>query len=545
MPSSDAPELYYAGSDLFLITSREDPSPLVQAEAMMFDLPVVFFEGAGGADEQQPPEVDLGVAGFDTDAMATRVLALLGDAGERHEIGARLGRHVRRSFSWSRFADRLEQTSPDRTPDVLATAREVLRTHESRGADTPRDQRILLILPDVQIGGGQLNAIRLANMLTATHQVFMLNARPSLHDPSVAALISPEVIPLEGSFHQTSQYDHAEPWTRGPHHVDERPHRVRVVAELLKELRIGTVLSQVWWSDRFALALYDVADFDWFVKLCGCYELLLRHPLMDPTFVPKTRRILKSVAGLIYGSETNLEVLGDSRFSRPRALRRIFNGFSRALIDRKAAPSPPRSPGDFVFCICSRAVKEKGWEEAILAAARINGRPDRARGGKRAKLWLIGDGPALLALRGRYAADEDVVFLGQQARPHSIMAAADAGLLPSYTESQPTAVIESLACGRPLVATAVGAVPEMLAHRELRAGILVPPLPNGQGVAVDALAEGMLRYMIDEEPYREHARAAASVFEARFDIGGTVRSYLSFFAETKAARHESPPPLSS
>ena len=49
-------------------------------------------------------------------------------------------------------------------------------------------------------------------------------------------------------------------------------------------------------------------------------------------------------------------------------------------------------------------------------------------------------------------------------------------------------MIESLACGRPVVATTVGAVPEMLAHRELRAGILVPPLPNGQGVAVDALA---------------------------------------------------------
>jgi glycosyltransferase involved in cell wall biosynthesis len=123
------------------------------------------------------------------------------------------------------------------------------------------------------------------------------------------------------------------------------------------------------------------------------------------------------------------------------------------------------------------------------------------------------------------------------------MAAADAGLLPSYTESQPTAVIEFLACGRPVVATAVGAVPEMLAHHELRAGILVPPLPNGQGVAVDALAEGMLRYMIDRGPYREHAKAAGSVFEARFDIGGTVRSYLSFFAETKAAKHDSPPPL--
>ena len=36
--------------------------------------------------------------------------------------------------------------------------------------------------------------------------------------------------------------------------------------------------------------------------------------------------------------------------------------------------------------------------------------------------------------------------------------------------------------------------------------------------------------------YQEHAKAAGSVFEARFDIEGTVRNYLSFFAETRAAR---------
>lgn len=529
--SSDAPELYYAAADLFLITSRVDPSPLVNAEAMMFGLPVVFFEDSGGAREQQPPEVDLGVAGFDTHAMATRVLELLRDGGKRHEIGRLLGQHARRSSSWSRFVEGLDRVGLEASPGVLATADLVVKKHGSRGANRSPERRLLLILPDIEIGGGQLNAIRLANALTATHQVFVLNARPERYDPSVAELISPLVIPLEGSLHRAPWYEGADLWTKDAARIDERPHRVRVVAELLKHFQIGTVLSQVWWSDRFALALHDVADFDWFVKFCGCYEHLLRHPLTDPDFAPKARRILRSVTGVTYGSETNLQIFEDAGFPRPRAMRRIFNGFSRALIERPSGQSPPRSPRDFVFCVCSRAIKEKGWEEALLAVEQINRRPAADRGGKRARLWLIGDGPELVPLKTRYAEEEAAVFLGQKTRPHSLMAAADAGLLPSYAESQPTTVIESLACGRPVVATAVGAIPQMLAHGHLHAGILVPPLPSARGVAVEALADAMLRYMVDEEIYREHQKAAGSVFDAQFEMSATVHNYLAFFAE--------------
>jgi glycosyltransferase involved in cell wall biosynthesis len=414
---------------------------------------------------------------------------------------------------------------------VPATADLVLRQHGSGAAPAPPERRILLILPDVEIGGGQLNAIRLANALTATHQVFMVNARPEQYDPSVAQLISPSVIPLEGALHRTPWYDPAEPWTRDANNTDERALRVAVVVELMKHFQITTVLSQVWWSDRFTLALRERADFAWFVKFCGCYEALLRAPLTDPSFVEKAQRIMRLVTGATYGSAKNLGLFDDGRFPRPRAMRRVFNGFSRALIDRQPGPSPPRSKSDLVFCICSRAIKEKGWEEAILAVSQVNRLPARERGGKRAKLWLIGDGPVLAPLKRRYAGERDIVFLGPRSRPHSIMAAADAGLLPSYTESVPTAVIESLACDRPVVATAVGAVPQMLAHGPLAAGILVPTLEDHLGVASEALASAMLRYMVDEEIDRAHQQAAGRVFDAHFDMGATLDNYLSFFAE--------------
>lgn len=52
-------------------------------------------------------------------------------------------------------------------------------------------------------------------------------------------------------------------------------------------------------------------------------------------------------------------------------------------------------------------------------------------------------------------------------------AACDLSTLPSYAEGTPNCVIESLACGRPVVATAVGGVPDMI--HDVRMGELIPP----------------------------------------------------------------------
>ena len=79
---------YYLASDLLALTSREDPCPLVNMEAMESGLPVVAFHDAGGA-----PEV-LGDAGvcvpyLDTSAMAQAVRDLLADPERRHAMGRR------------------------------------------------------------------------------------------------------------------------------------------------------------------------------------------------------------------------------------------------------------------------------------------------------------------------------------------------------------------------------------------------------------------------------------------------------------------------
>jgi glycosyltransferase involved in cell wall biosynthesis len=79
--------------------------------------------------------------------------------------------------------------------------------------------------------------------------------------------------------------------------------------------------------------------------------------------------------------------------------------------------------------------------------------------------------------------------------------AADASLLASAWENFPHTVVEALAVGAPVIATAVGGVPEVV--RDGENGLLVPP---GDPVA---LAEAIRRFFGDEELRRRLAAAAA------------------------------------
>ena len=88
---------------------------------------------------------------------------------------------------------------------------------------------------------------------------------------------------------------------------------------------------------------------------------------------------------------------------------------------------------------------------------------------------IAGDGPERGALHRKAEAmhGADVRFLGAVEHPGDVYAAADLLVLPSRTEGMPAAVIEAGLTGTPAVATAVGALPEMLDHG--RTGFLVQP----------------------------------------------------------------------
>jgi glycosyltransferase involved in cell wall biosynthesis len=88
------PADYMAAADVFVLTSREDPYPLVCLEAAALEKPIVCFEGAGGAPEFVEEDCGFVVPYLDTTAMADRVVTLLDSPDRRVSIGAAARRKV-------------------------------------------------------------------------------------------------------------------------------------------------------------------------------------------------------------------------------------------------------------------------------------------------------------------------------------------------------------------------------------------------------------------------------------------------------------------
>jgi glycosyltransferase involved in cell wall biosynthesis len=155
---------------------------------------------------------------------------------------------------------------------------------------------------------------------------------------------------------------------------------------------------------------------------------------------------------------------------------------------------------DQVVGAIGRLRPEKGQDVLIRAMAEIRSIP----------LVLVGDGSFRADLE-RLAADLAVcpapVFAGETDRPLTALAAFDVVTVPSRTEGLPQTLVEAMAIGKPIVASAVGGVPEALEQGEC--GILVPPDDPG------ALRAGIRRLLDQAEPAagfasraQEHARRA-------------------------------------
>ncbi len=120
------------------------------------------------------------------------------------------------------------------------------------------------------------------------------------------------------------------------------------------------------------------------------------------------------------------------------------------------------------------------------------------------ELVVAGDGPERGALERRareLGLDGRVRFLGSVQRDTvlRLFRAADASLLPSAWENFPHTVVEALAVGCPVIATAVGGVPEIV--RDGENGLLVPPRDSR------ALAAAIRRFFADARaPYSAHGR---------------------------------------
>jgi len=110
-----------------------------------------------------------------------------------------------------------------------------------------------------------------------------------------------------------------------------------------------------------------------------------------------------------------------------------------------------------------------------------------------------------------------VHFLGEVDYVPALLRHADLYLHPSWTESFSRVVAEALICGRPVVCSSAGALPEVAGPR---GAVFVPPGDAG------ALAEGVLR-VLEDEPFRQGlVSSGRSYVESHFPVCQTTERLL-------------------
>ena len=144
-----------------------------------------------------------------------------------------------------------------------------------------------------------------------------------------------------------------------------------------------------------------------------------------------------------------------------------------------------------------------------------------------ATLLVVGEGSRREALEAQAAElglGRRVVFTGRRDDVPAVTAALDVAVLPSYREAQGLSILEAMALSRPVVATAVGGIPEMV--EDGVTGLLVPAHD------AQALAAAILRLLADHPLADTLARAAHDLVHERFCVELMVRAVESIYDES-------------
>jgi glycosyltransferase involved in cell wall biosynthesis len=146
-----------------------------------------------------------------------------------------------------------------------------------------------------------------------------------------------------------------------------------------------------------------------------------------------------------------------------------------------------------------------------------------------ARLALVGDGPLRDALReqaGDLGLEGKVLFAGTLADTATAYRDLDIFVLPSVSEGTSISVLEAMASGTPIVATAVGGTPRLLGGD---CGVLVP---SGDA---RAMAEAIQHLLADPIGRIRMARAAREQVSEEFGHAAMVRAYEKLYRQIAGA----------
>lgn len=185
-----------------------------------------------------------------------------------------------------------------------------------------------------------------------------------------------------------------------------------------------------------------------------------RHGLVSPPFKWRSEaqfslvsRFCNAVAGVCQATTDNLAL---APFARRNRLVTVYNGAAPAKLAAVPLDLPRRG---FTLVYVGRLAAPKDIPTLLRALAKV--RLTR----KDVYLWIVGDGSLRAPaeqLCSELGLTDVVTFWGERACTGDFYVAADAFVLSSSTEGLPMSLLEAMEAGLPVVASAVGAMPEVV-----------------------------------------------------------------------------------
>ena len=215
----------------------------------------------------------------------------------------------------------------------------------------------------------------------------------------------------------------------------------------------------------------------------------------------------------------------------PRKLHQIYSGVDPVMFCPREGARPDVLPAGFanenniVYGSVGRMAEIKDYPTLVRAFIEmVKAHPERA---SRARLVIVGEGASRDACRDllQTAGLQDLTWLpGERHDIATLMQAFDVFVLPSKNEGISNTILEAMASGLPVIATAVGGNVELV-EDEIN-GVLV------KVGDVQDMAQGLLSYLDTPTKIAEHAENARRYAEQRFSIPAMAEAYATVYDQT-------------
>jgi glycosyltransferase involved in cell wall biosynthesis len=218
------------------------------------------------------------------------------------------------------------------------------------------------------------------------------------------------------------------------------------------------------------------------------------------------------------------------QFGRRRPIRTIYHGVDVTRFAPPANESDRATAGDAIHVMAAAfLIKDKGVDHLIRAMSS----PALAR----ARLTVVGDGPEIEAIKflsQRLGIAERTVFLGLRTDLHLLLRDVDVFVHPAvWHEAFGLTIVEAMAAGCPVVASRIGAIPELVVEGET--GFVVPAGDSA------AIAQALERLAADPSLRARLGTAARRRAVERFDLDRCVHEHLVWCVDAASGRLVSRP----